>query len=160
MVSRLALYFGTTWLVNCLALTAILVVLVLANLYVSRRRPADLRLYYALLVAALIADYLVPWHLIPWSARTSGIVLSCSYALPLFFAGIIFTRTFEKSECKSAAFGANIVGAVAGGLAQNLSFVTGMNALLLVAAGFYLTAALCAFVRPGRGARSLAAGAP
>lgn len=159
MVSRLALYFGTTWLVNCLALTAILVVLVLANLYVSRRRPTDLRLYYALLVAALIADYLVPWHLMPWSARTSGIVLSCSYALPLFFAGIIFTRTFEKSECKSSAFGANIVGAVAGGLAQNLSFVTGMNALLLVAAGFYLTAALCAFLRRGRGARSLATGA-
>lgn len=159
MVSRLALYFGTTWLVNCTALTAILAVLVLANLYVSRRNPAELRPYYALLVAALIADYLIPWRLMPWSARASGLLLSCSYAVPLFFAGIIFTRTFQQSERKSAAFGANIVGAVAGGLAQNLSFVTGMNALLLLAAGFYLTAALFAFLLGGRGARSLAAGA-
>ncbi|MGI9101185.1 MAG: hypothetical protein ACR2IF_01960 [Terriglobales bacterium] len=142
MVSRLALYFGTTWLVNCVALTAILAVLVLANIYVSRRQPEDLRPYYALLVASLLVDYLVPWHRMPWSAHTSGIVLSCSYAVPLFFAGIIFTRTFERSERKAAAFGANIVGAVAGGLAQNLSFILGMNALLLVAAGFYVCAAL------------------
>jgi spermidine synthase len=144
MVSRLALYFGTTWLVNCFALTAILVVLVLANGVVSRWHPRDLRLHYALLIAALLFDYFVPWHLLPFSAHLSGIIVSLSYAVPLFFAGIIFTSTFEQAETKSAAFGANIVGAVAGGLAQNLSFITGMNALLLVAAALYAGAAITA----------------
>jgi hypothetical protein len=43
---------------------------------------------------------------------------------------------------KSSAFGANIVGAVAGGLAQNISFILGMKALLLTAAFFYALAAL------------------
>lgn len=35
------------------------------------------------------------------------------------------------------AFGANMLGAVAGGLTQNLSFIFGMKALLLIAALLY-----------------------
>jgi hypothetical protein len=36
-----------------------------------------------------------------------------------------------------------MVSAVAGGLAQNVSFVIGLKALLLLAAGFYVLAAIC-----------------
>jgi hypothetical protein len=53
---------------------------------------------------------------------------------------VIFTESFRRCERKSNALGGNIVGAVAGGLAQNFSFVIGMNALLLLAVVFYATA--------------------
>jgi spermidine synthase len=140
LVSRLALYFGTTWLVNCVALTAILLVLVLANFYVSLRRSDRLLPYYVVLVLFLLGNYLFPWHRLPYTARTVGVLLSIAYAVPVFFAGIIFTESFSRHAEKSAAFGANIVGAVAGGLAQNLSFIFGMKVLLIFASVFYASA--------------------
>ena len=143
LVSRLALYFGTTWLVNCVALTAVLLVLVLSNLYVAQKKPARLGPFYFWLVLFLLANYFFPWAALPFSARTIGILLSITYAVPVFFAGVIFTSSFSRYEEKSAAFGANIVGAVAGGLAQNVSFIFGMKALLIFASVFYVLAEVC-----------------
>ena len=40
-----------------------------------------------------------------------------------------------------------LYGAVAGGLAQNVSFIVGMKALLLIAALFYTSAGLCALLK-------------
>ncbi len=156
LVSRLALYFGTTWLVNCFALTAILLTLVAANVHLSRRRPARLAPYYGLLVAGLLANYFFPWQRLPYAAATVGVLLSAAYAVPVFAAGVVFTEMFRRSERKSNAFGANIVGAVAGGLAQNVSFIVGMKMLLLAAAVFYVAAGLCSL----RLARRAATGGP
>jgi len=143
MVSQLALYFGTTWLVNCIALSAILLVLVVANLYVERFHPRRLGTYFALLVAALLTTYVFPWERMTFSAHAVGALLSAAYCVPLFLAGVTFTETFRRSEARSSAFAANIFGAVVGGLAQNLSFIFGMKALLLIAALFYLSASFC-----------------
>ena len=157
MVSRLALYFGTTWLVNCVALTAILLVLVAANVYVSRRKVGRLEPYYALLVVFLLLNYFFPWQALPYAARTVGVFLSTAYAVPVFFAGVIFTEAFRRYPQKSAAFGANIVGAVAGGLAQNISFIFGMKMLLVCAACFYISAALCGMLMTAQSARTVEA---
>ncbi len=145
MISRLALYFGSTWQVNCVVISAILAVLLLANLVVERVPAIGLGPLYALLIAALIAIYVAPWESLPFGARASGVLLSAAYCVPLFFAGVIFAETFRKCENKSSAFGSNIIGAVAGGLAQNLSFVIGLKALLLLAALFYGLAAFFTF---------------
>ena len=40
-------------------------------------------------------------------------LLTC---LPVFFSGIVFVRSFRKSPAKDAALGANLLGALAGGL--------------------------------------------
>ena len=148
LVSRLALYFGTTWLVNCIALTGILTVLLLANVFVQRRRPENLNLYYLCLWATLLVDYAVPWDRLPGAGTVVGIVLCFAYCVPVFFAGIIFTESFRRAAGRSNAFGANMLGAVAGGLAQNLSFIFGMKALLLIAALVYGAAALLQIARP------------
>jgi hypothetical protein len=144
MVSRLALYFGSTWVVNCVALTFILLVLVAANLVVDRLSSIRLLPMYALLVAALIAIYVVPWIQLPFGTRTVGTLLGCAFSVPLFFAGIIFTESFRRAKGAGNFLGSNILGAVAGGVAQNLSFVFGMKALLLVAALFYAVAGVLA----------------
>jgi SAM-dependent methyltransferase len=153
LVSRLGLYFGTTWLVNCVALTAILCVLVVANVYVRFVRPNRLLPYYAMLVVSLVANYFLPWERLPYGARSVGLVLSAAYSISLFFAGILFTETFRREEGKSSAFGANILGAVAGGLAQNISFLTGMKSLLLLATLFYGLAALFQLLKLSPAAR-------
>jgi len=140
MISRLALYFGSTWLVNCVALSAILFVLMLANLSVRRRPGRRLAASYASLVASLLAIYLLPWDSWREDVRVLGTLLAAAYGVPLYFAGVIFTETFRRAKDKPGALGSNILGSVAGGLAQNLSFVLGLKALLLPAAAAYALA--------------------
>ena len=142
LVSRLGLYFGTTWVVNCVALTGILAVLLAANMWVRRHRPGKLQHYYVVLCGMLIVDYMVPWYRIPGSGTLVGILVCFAYCVPIFFAGIIFTENFRREAGSSWAFGANMLGAVAGGLAQNLSFIFGMKALLLISALVYCLAAI------------------
>jgi spermidine synthase len=150
LVSRLALYFGTTWLVNSIALTGILTVLLLANFYVKLRPPSSLNAHYVLLCVALVANYLIPWASLPGSATTVGILLCVANCVPVFFAGIIFTESFRRRGGSSDVLGANMLGAVAGGLTQNLSFILGMKALLLIAAVIYGGAAILSFTKNGR----------
>jgi hypothetical protein len=59
-----------------------------------------------------------------------------------FFAGIIFARLFSQSIEPDRAFGANIAGAIAGGLAENFSMLLGFHYLVLLASAFYALAAL------------------
>ena len=59
-------------------------------------------------------------------------------SLPMLFSGIVFVRSFAVAEDKSNALGANLIGALVGALLQSITFITGIKALLLVVAGFYL----------------------
>lgn len=140
-VSRLALYFGSNWWVNCIALTAILSVLVVANVSVDRGLRSG-RLWYAFLIASLLALYFIPWQSLPYGTIQIGMLFAAAYSVPFFFAGVIFSATFRACEDRSGYFGSNILGAVAGGLAQNVSFIVGMKALLLLTAVFYTLAAV------------------
>jgi len=116
--------------------------LLLANLYVARRRPARLWIFYIALCASLVVNYLIPWSHLRGSGIVIGIVVVFAYCVPFFFAGVIFTESFRRVEGRSTVFGANMMGAVAGGLTQNLSFLFGMKILLIVAAVIYAGAAL------------------
>jgi hypothetical protein len=60
----------------------------------------------------------------------------------VFFAGLLFSAEFRRTDSPAAALGANMLGAVVGGLLENASLVFGMNALLLIAACFYVLAGI------------------
>jgi hypothetical protein len=55
---------------------------------------------------------------------------------------LLFASEFRQAESPAAALGANMLGAVFGGLLENLSLIIGMKALLLVAALLYCLAAV------------------
>ena len=155
MVSRLALYFGSTWWVNCIALSIILAVLMISTSCVDRgwmagslAKPARLMRWYAGLVSSILAVYFIPWDLLPYGAVTVGTLLGAAFSVPVFIAGIIFAETLRQCNDRAACFGSNVVGGVAGGLAQNLSFIIGMKALLLLTGVFYLMAAAFGTVSP------------
>ena len=59
----------------------------------------------------------------------------------MFFAGVIFARSFRDAGDPDMAFGSNIAGAVVGGFAESLSMLLGFRYLLLVAVLFYLLSA-------------------
>jgi hypothetical protein len=73
----------------------------------------------------------------------------------MFFAGILFVRSFALVERKDLALGANQMGALVGGLLQSVTFIIGINALLLIVALLYAAAML---TRPRRASAAVHTG--
>ena len=143
VVSRLALYFGTTWQVNGIVIAAILSALLLANFVIGRQKnerqqsawPRSWTLIGILV--GIAGAYFIPFNRIPGSAAMVGSFAAIVFAIPVFFAGLLFASEFRSVDSPAAALGANMLGAVVGGLLENLSLIVGMKALLVVAAFLY-----------------------
>jgi hypothetical protein len=148
VVSRLALFFGTTWIVNAVVLSAVLGMILLANLVAARWPAPGYGACYAGLLAAILLLYGFPLdRLFLASELAKGLAVGGLFTLPLFFAGLIFIASFRAAPRKDAAFGANLLGAILGGFLESVAFITGMRFLLLLAAGLYLLSA-AALPRP------------
>jgi hypothetical protein len=142
-VVHVALLFGSTWIVNSVVFFAILLMILAANFYVRLADPMRLWPYYALLVASLTVNVVVPMSTFLALPGWQKVVVSCALVfIPIFFAGIVFATSFRGSPNPDVDFGSNIAGAVLGGLCENLSLVVGFNYLLVVAVAFYLISAL------------------
>src|SRR5439155_20058252 len=85
---------------------------------------------------------------LPLGSRAIGLSLGAAFAAPLFCAGVIFTERVKKARGSATVFGANVLGAVAGGLMQNLSFILGMKALFLFAAALDAIAGVASLFNP------------
>jgi hypothetical protein len=137
-ISKSTLLFGSTWMVNLFIITGILSLALLANLYVSVIKVKSLKPIYVLLILTSLAIYFIPLSLFnslgPWS---KGFVVGGLLNLPIFFGGIVFIESFKRTPAKDVAFGSNLLGAAAGGILESLSFLLGVNALLLIVVLFY-----------------------
>ena len=137
-VVQFALLFGTTWLVNALVFTGVLLA-VLAAVEVSRRvtvrRPAWL---YLGLLAALLASWAVPQESLLALPAVPRFFAAVALAfLPIFLANMVFAQRFRNAGDSTAGFGANLLGSMVGGLLEYISLITGYRALLVVVAVCY-----------------------
>jgi SAM-dependent methyltransferase len=138
-VVQMALLFGSTWLVNSAVFFTVLVLILLANLYVLQRPGVRLWRHYAALLLFLAVDVLIPLDAFLSGGVLWRYVVPCLLTLgPMLFAAIIFALSFRDTPDADRAFGANIAGAVVGGLAESFSTVLGFRYLLLLAIAFYL----------------------
>jgi SAM-dependent methyltransferase len=142
-VIHMALLFGSTWMVNSVVFFAVLVMILLANLFVLKFKPENLWPYYVGLLATLALNCLVPLDYFLGMDRTVQVIGSCLLVFaPILFAGVIFAVSFRRTVEPNRAFGANIAGAMLGGLAENTSMLLGFQYLVLVALAFYTLSAL------------------
>jgi len=137
-VVQFALLFGTTWFVNALVFCGILLSVLAAVALQSRirfRHPARL---YVVLAAALLVAWLVPLRnlleLDPLPRFAVAVVLAF---FPIFTANLVFTQRFRDTADSTTAFGANLLGAMLGGILEYASLVVGFRALLAVVAMLY-----------------------
>lgn len=138
-VSKLALLFGSTWVVNSIIISAIFVMILLANYYVSTVRIRSHTPYYAGLWASLAFLYFFPLGELAGLAPLAKAAISGSMlALPIFFSGIIFAHSFRRSSELNVVFASNLIGAMLGGVLECASFVVGIKALLLLALLLYV----------------------
>ena len=140
-IIQFALLWGSTWVVASLTIAAVLVMALVANwtvAHVEIRRP---RVVGAALLALLALNYFVPVGTLAFDSRA---VESAVYSLlvfsPIFCAGLLFGSSIKRSEDVTIDYGANLLGAMVGGVAEYLSLVMGFQFLLLLVAAFYLAA--------------------
>jgi Spermine/spermidine synthase domain len=137
-IVQFALLFGTTWFVNALVTAGVLVA-VFAAVEVSRhvvvRRPA---LLYAGLLAALIVAWAIPPEsllaLSPLPRFLAAVVIAFA---PIFLANMVFAQRFRDTGDSTTAFGANLLGAIIGGILEYASLVIGYRWLLVFVAVLY-----------------------
>jgi Ca2+/Na+ antiporter len=92
-----------------------------------------------LLIGTCLALYFIDlarFGFLPYALKAT--LVGALTSLPMMFSGIVFVRSFAIAQDKSNALGANLIGALVGALLQSITFITGIKALLLIVAGFYL----------------------
>jgi len=138
-ISKASVVLGNTWQVNAVIISSILGVALLANWVAYRFPGLPITPVYILLIGTALSLYfidLAKFGSLPYF--TKSLVIGSLTSLPMLFSGIVFVRSFAVTKDKSNALGANLIGALAGALLQSITFITGIKALLLVVAGFYL----------------------
>lgn len=143
-VVSLALLYGSTWYVNVLVFSGVLVWILLGNWVVASTTRLRLPLVFAALAASLGCAYAVPTEalLSIELGALRGAVAVLVFLGPVFFAAIVFATLIKDEPRLDQAYGSNVLGAVVGGATEYLSMVIGFKALLLVAAILYACVAL------------------
>jgi hypothetical protein len=84
-------------------------------------------------------SYFVPLEKFFFPSVVSKIlVATLVLCLPVFFAGIVFVRSFAKESFRAGALGANLFGGLVGGLLESMSLWTGIRSLVVLAGLLYL----------------------
>lgn len=160
IISKMALLFGTTWVVNSIVIAALLSLIVGSNFLVERWPGVPIRIaYLGIFVSAAIA-YAIPIERYFFrSVLLKAIVATLVLCLPVFFAGIVFIRSFAKAKFSAEALGSNLFGALVGGVLESLSFWTGLRSLLILAVLLYAFSALALRVKKPFAAKTAGTGA-
>ena len=157
IISKIALLFGTTWLVNSIAIGGLLLLILAANTLVSCGLRLPTSASYAALFLTMVLGFFVPVRTIflasLWARILAAILLLC---LPVFFAGVIFIRSFSRESFSSAALGSNLLGAMVGGMLESASLWTGIRWLLVLAAMLYLASWIALKARRSSGSAAQA----
>lgn len=152
IVSRMALLFGTTWVVNSIVISGLLCLIVAANVVYQRFPQIPLPWAYAGLFLSLIVSFAVPLQRLFFESMIARVGASTIVlCLPVFFAGIIFVSSFRKVNFQGSALGSNLFGSLAGGVLESLSLWFGLKSLIIIAAVIYAASAF-PLLRPAPGA--------
>lgn len=143
IVSKMALLFGTTWVVNAVVVSGLLCLIVGANLVYGALPRIPLAVAYTGLFVTLAVMYFVPMQKLffeSWLLR--ALVATLALCPPVFFAGIIFVSSFARAGFRGSALGSNLFGSLVGGLLESASLWFGLKSLTIIAALLYLGSAI------------------
>jgi spermidine synthase len=150
-IVQFALLWGSTWSSASLAIASVLVMALGSALVANRVRIRRRGVVAAVLLGLIALNYLVPVGRVTFDSRAAE---SLFYGLlvfsPVFCAGLLFSSSFKESSATATDFGANLLGAIVGGVGEYVSLLAGYRFLLALVAACYL-AALASRGRADRG---------
>lgn len=137
-ITRFALLFGSTWIVNSAVIISILIMILFATLFVEKSKNINIRWMYALLMFSLFLNWLLNPEIFLAFDRHLGIIISsCLLSLPILFAGIIFASSFRASRNVPSDYACNLLGSIIGGCCEYFSMLTGFRFLFVLAMMMY-----------------------
>jgi hypothetical protein len=141
-VTELSLIFGSTWVVNAVVITGFLFMGLLANGLIDIR-PVSVRVAYCWLFIFLIVDMTVSYSMFNALSGIGKLGLAGTIVgLPVFFSGLVFSSSFRDLTYPTRGLGFNLLGAVAGGVLENLVMVGGTPILGALAVILYAASAM------------------
>ncbi len=140
-VTELSLLFGATWITNTVVISAFIAMAMAANMTIMFR-SVSYRVAYSLLFLSLVLAGFFPYALLEGLPLPLRILAAGTLtALPVFFSGLIFSRGFQRCAEPAQALGMNLLGAVVGGVLENLVMIGGTAVLGVMAIILYTIAA-------------------
>jgi hypothetical protein len=137
-VVQFALLFGTTWFVNSVVFVGVLISVYLAIEATRRVRLPNPALLYGALLLSVLAAVLVPLHdLLGLPGPVRFVAAVVLWFTPIFIANLVFAQRFSTVGESNVAFGANLLGAVVGGVVEYAALMTGYTALAVLVALLY-----------------------
>ena len=156
-VTELGLVLGSTWVTNAVVISSILIMILVANLIVTRFPRLPTKAVYVALFAVLAFNFAVSLRsTLGLGYGLTVFVAALQVGLPMLLSGIVFARSFQRAEDPGAALGANLMGAVLGALLEYSSLIFGLRLLYVDALVFYLIS-FAIVSRPGLRAHQPAA---
>jgi SAM-dependent methyltransferase len=144
-IVQFALLWGSTWSSASLAIASVLVMALASALLASRFEIRRQGVVAAALFGLIAVNYAIPVGRVAFDSRA---VESVFYGVlvfsPVFCAGLLFSTSFRRSASTATDFGANLLGAMVGGVGEYVSLVAGYQFLLLLVAVCYLLAIVSA----------------
>lgn len=142
-IVQFALLWGSTWSSASLAIASVLA-MALASAVVASRVEIRRRWVIAAALVGLIAlNYWLPVGRVSFSSRVAESMFYGALVFsPVLCAGLLFSSSFRRSSSTAGDFGANLLGAMVGGVGEYLSLLTGYRFLLIIVAGCYLVAVM------------------
>lgn len=137
-ILAVSILFGSTWFVNSIVFSFVLLMALLANWLVKKFDGVKQGYFYVGVFASLLILYFVPVaNLASQSLAIKLIGALLLIGSPFLFSGLVFSRAFKFVSEPHKALGINIVGAVFGGALEYFSVVVGIKNLGLIAIGIY-----------------------
>jgi SAM-dependent methyltransferase len=138
-VTTLALIFGSTWVVNSIVVSAILITILFANLLASTLSRMSNNVLYLGLFSCLLLNFFFSFNLLnQWNWETRLLASSVIVASPIFFAALIFARSLMLVSSPAMALASNLLGSLIGGVFEYVDMWTGLRWLNVLALLLYL----------------------
>jgi hypothetical protein len=141
-VIALSLLYGSSWVVNGMVATGILLLILLGNLTCMLTQKPRFPIVFALLFLNLVVAYLVsPEDFLKIrSPFLQGDLAVPVFLGPIYFASLVFGNLIKRENNLYQAYGSNLLGAVIGGSLEYFSLVMGIKFLLILTLAFYALA--------------------
>ncbi|MCB0335084.1 MAG: hypothetical protein KDD62_02225 [Bdellovibrionales bacterium] len=141
VISKMSVIFGSTWFVNAIVISGMLITILLANILVMSAKKLPLRMTLLSLVIVCLGLGIIPFGAI--FSLPYGMRILCCVAIsgiPPLLSGIVFGAAFKAVKSPSQALGANLFGALIGSSLQLIVFYSGISSLAYLSAAVYLIA--------------------
>ena len=142
-VTEMSLLFGSTWVVNLVVFSSILIVILCGNLWVALRKSDELVKPFLLLGLAIAVALAVPYEsLLSFPLAVRGIGAGFIIGAPILFASVIFARLFKSHSNPTSGLAWNLCGAIVGGMLEYAVMLVGIRSLYFFGLLLYGAAAV------------------